>query len=623
MKLLLSLALPLVAGQSCIDPATFTFMNFDQYTRTQPSIANNNLGGVGPAAGPPQLAIANTGIAKTPGNLATEGRSLGVRFTVAGDNSQTIAGLTEPFYRSANNIVNGFGQTGGGRFGVVNLRSPGPICNGCTGAGPLWHPDLTFTDLNMDIIDQTTNAVLDLTGATSFRTFLTFYDFDAQGQFGGANLNPAQSFAIECLQAEPVLGPIGGTLIERTSSDPSIVASLQVPTLLVQHPATDLNTWVATDGSYTGAAAALAPTGFAGRPIHCASTNPATGFGTSANNPVEPLNLTDEQKARSLTLEILNTAQIRLRYILRNGNAVTGRNFLFGGKPPLPFCVPVVPPQNDPHFQNAHGDYFDFKGKHQTTYNLLSHQSTSVNAFFEHVDYVEAGKKHRTVHGSYMKAAYVHYVTPTGKHVLLEYSGKSSKALSIGVVDAADATAPPQAVMSRVRLTEGYTRTFEEVFDVTYIANKSLSVVTPEWTINIDAHVKPGILGASTCADGKCYINVRITPGFNADKATVAPHGLVGQSYDGDEYGVIGNTDSYVTAGNETTTEAMGEGAIEGDAADYEMAAPFGTSFKFSRFGLTSAKPRDATLLAGKKIPKVAWKAQSTVVNEKEPPTTD
>ena len=125
-----------------------------------------------------------------------------------------------------------------------------------------------------------------------------------------------------------------------------------------------------------------------------------------------------------------------------------------------------------------------------------------------------------------------------------------------------------------------------------------------------------GILGASTCADGKCYINVRITPNFNADKATVAPHGLVGQSYDGDEYGVIGNTDAYVTAGNETTTEAMGEGAIEGDAADYEMAAPFGTSFKFSRFGLTSAKPRDATLLAGKKIPRVAWKAQADILNE-------
>ena len=107
------------------------------------------------------------------------------------------------------------------------------------------------------------------------------------------------------------------------------------------------------------------------------------------------------------------------------------------------------------------------------------------------VDYVEAGKKHRTVHGSYMKTAYVHYVAPTGKHVLLEYSGKSAKALSIGVVDAADAAAPSQAAMSRVRLTEGYTRTFEEVFDVTYIANKSLSVVTPEWTINIDAHVKP------------------------------------------------------------------------------------------------------------------------------------
>ena len=46
----------------------------------------------------------------------------------------------------------------------------------------------------------------------------------------------------------------------------------------------------------------------------------------------------------------------------------------------------------------------------------------------------------------------------------------------------------------------------------------------------------------------------------------------------------------------------MGEGAIEGDAADYVMASKFATDFKFSRFGLTEAKPRDVSKLTGKKM---------------------
>ena len=64
-------------------------------------------------------------------------------------------------------------------------------------------------------------------------------------------------------------------------------------------------------------------------------------------------------------------------------------------------------------------------------------------------------------------------------------------------------------------------------------------------------------MGATSCATGKCFLEVSITPRFDADHAAVAPHGLIGQSYDGDSYGIIGNTDSYLTRGNETSTEAM------------------------------------------------------------------
>ena len=64
--------------------------------------------------------------------------------------------------------------------------------------------------------------------------------------------------------------------------------------------------------------------------------------------------------------------------------------------------------------------------------------------------------------------------------------------------------------------------------------------------------------------------------------AKVPPHGLIGQVWDGDDISVIGATDEY--KGAEITTKAMGEGAIEGVAADYKMADQFATDFKYSRF---------------------------------------
>ena len=47
--------------------------------------------------------------------------------------------------------------------------------------------------------------------------------------------------------------------------------------------------------------------------------------------------------------------------------------------------------------------------------------------------------------------------------------------------------------------------------------------------------------------------------------------------------------------------QAMGEGAIEGVAKDYEIDAtnPFSTQFKFARFHVTHASPRNVSALTG------------------------
>ena len=99
---------------------------------------------------------------------------------------------------------------------------------------------------------------------------------------------------------------------------------------------------------------------------------------------------------------------------------------------------------------------------------------------------------------------------------------------------------------------------------------------------------------------GKCFLEVRLTPKIDADSAKVAPHGLIGQSFDGDETGVIGKTDEYKDG--VVTTVAMGEGAIEGTHTDYVVSDKFGTDFKYSRFGKTVAAPRDAAALTGIKV---------------------
>ena len=55
----------------------------------------------------------------------------------------------------------------------------------------------------------------------------------------------------------------------------------------------------------------------------------------------------------------------------------------------------------------------------------------------------------------------------------------------------------------------------------------------------------------------------------------------------------------------ETHTSAMGEGAIEGVAAQYKMTGTFATDFAFSRFGKTSALPRNSSLLTGVKMKRI------------------
>ena len=67
-------------------------------------------------------------------------------------------------------------------------------------------------------------------------------------------------------------------------------------------------------------------------------------------------------------------------------------------------------------------------------------------------------------------------------------------------------------------------------------------------------------------------------------KKIIPAHGLLGQGLFEQRTGRI---DLYPSRG-EYTTQAWGEGAIDGNGADYEMKSAFATDFKFSQYKFTS-----------------------------------
>ena len=77
------------------------------------------------------------------------------------------------------------------------------------------------------------------------------------------------------------------------------------------------------------------------------------------------------------------------------------------------------------------------------------------------------------------------------------------------------------------------------------------------------------------------------------------PHGIIGQSFstNGPRHG---KRDVYPSSGR-IATSAMAEGAIEGDAAMYEVARPYATEFAFSRF--MSAAPAEEASPSGLLLP--------------------
>jgi len=252
--------------------------------------------------------------------------------------------------------------------------------------------------------------------------------------------------------------------------------------------------------------------------------------------------------------------------------------------PPLPPSLPPPSPpgasiSGDPHVRGGHGDSFDFKGEHNGIYVLLSTPALSVSARFEHSTFFTPYSKLR-VRGSWIKQV---FWTVRTRHGQLLYADLS-------------------AVLPRFNGSMAKRTT--TVDDLTFhFDGRALAVSTPQWfTRAIVQKGKPH--------PGHLRLAVTVRPLYNVKHAKVAPHGLLGQTYDDDNTPLHGKRDSYAVldngtrtearrrAGGVVTTRARGEGAIEGHAEMYRVHQPYDTEFAFSRFGRNTHSPaRNVSLL--------------------------
>lgn len=289
---------------------------------------------------------------------------------------------------------------------------------------------------------------------------------------------------------------------------------------------------------------------------------------------------------------------------------------------------PSPPPEkiiiyDDPHINFAHGGSADFRGKHNTVFNLLSHKNLSVNARFADAKYRDG---ERLITGTYMVDAFVTVVTDNGWQLRIALYAGAKK------VDHVEMAwhLPSTGALARSRnLTFVHADTYAMEGDVQVQFNppspkefKSgagpTMIVTQKgrWRVQVATQkYYDEIDSVATKAEPikKFRVDVEVQPlDPKVEKDAVAPHGIIGQSFDGDEIGVSGKNDDYSKEG-EIVTTAQAEGSIEGTWTDYVMSAPFATDFKYSRYDVKAAKPRNLDKLTGARSVRKSSNAPSKI----------
>uniref|UniRef100_A0A6T9ENE9 Uncharacterized protein n=1 Tax=Haptolina ericina TaxID=156174 RepID=A0A6T9ENE9_9EUKA len=285
---------------------------------------------------------------------------------------------------------------------------------------------------------------------------------------------------------------------------------------------------------------------------------------------------------------------------------------------PSPPALPTAGGEADPHIYGLHGDRYDFKGRNNTIYCVFSTRSLVANVLFLHDTFYMGGVctscPVKTVQGSFMKEVFVvlntddetqfsvHFAVSNPSFAQHSLMANGELKVSHSVV-----TADEIAIANvQIRLQRIHTR------------ETRLTVSNGMYKLICKSRMYPYAQRNSN----KKRLDLTIHALVDADKDPVAPHGLIGQTFDRDDVEVDGALDDYTgklvdRINRLVITQAMGEGAIEGVPADYEIdrSSPYSTSFKYARFGLTKAAPRNVTALSGKKRKIVKVKGAPSVAS--------
>lgn len=266
--------------------------------------------------------------------------------------------------------------------------------------------------------------------------------------------------------------------------------------------------------------------------------------------------------------------------------------------PPAPHPPPPPPPpqglaKQDPHLSGAHGEKMDFRGRHDALYAILSVPRLTFSLRTQNATFIKPGYMPKLVHGSFFTDAYWK-VTTTDDDVFIVNTSASN--IGFDVVDPRG-----KVVASKPRVWTELNRhdmriLYKQATLVMRVAGWETNVTRkpvynrlsgPEW--RFDLSIRPlngtGFEGRHGNASGH-----------------VAPHGLIGQTWDDDSIAVDGAQDDYEHSGVEVWTKSMAEGGIEGQASEYELKNKFAHEFKYARHDATAyTPPRDVSLLTGTK----------------------
>jgi hypothetical protein len=265
----------------------------------------------------------------------------------------------------------------------------------------------------------------------------------------------------------------------------------------------------------------------------------------------------------------------------------------------------------DPHFTGAEGEKFDFKGEDKKVYNILSTSNMTVNGRITHDSFYTTSESVAGpvfVHGSYFTEAFVNMAIGANRTMQIAYKAGKEQESTLVVIDGHPHTIGVDSMLSvgtdnsfSVSSVKAYDGSKSHTASVKYVATevhgqKELVVSNNEWAASIKSVYYP----LREQNDDKQRLDIALMP-KSLKLGKVAPHGLIGQTFDMDNIAVDGARDNYDD--KVVTTKAMGEGAIEGVAKDYEIDShnPYSPTFKYSRWNLLAAAPRDISKLEGQK----------------------